>query len=208
MSTIAPDNLERVADAALSLAGLSARLDPTRYLAALAPGETPDMGRSILHMSGCGFAAGAALRRAGYAGAELAAPYVVGSAVSRVVGLARAHGAWRTSAPLVRGAVFLIGGPGGGGPEHMAIVVGVRPAGPGVFDLTVVQGGQTDEHGAQVTNRQIRRLSVAPGAWAVDGRAGVGWVDASALELGGGGGGGLELAALAVLVVGVAWALS
>ena len=55
-------------------------------------------------------------------------------------------------------------------------------------------------------NRARRLLTLAPGAWAIDGRQGAGWVDATALELGGGG--GLELAALAILVVGAAWALS
>lgn len=204
MSSITPGNLDRVAAAALPLVGLSARGSPANYMHALGPGETPEIQHAMLTMSGCGLAAAAALRDGGYLGGELAPPYQIGSAVSRLVALARARSAWRTTPPTTRGAIFLIGGPGKGGPEHMGIVGAATPTGSGSFAIDVVQGGQLDASGAQLINRATRLLRVDETGWSIDGRRGVGWIDASALPFD-------EpsdpLGAIAALLV-VGWAIS
>jgi len=123
----------RVVSFANSVAGLSAApATYDRYVALIAPAETVSVQRSMSTVSSCGLAVAGIWRAAGYYGAALNAPYVIGSAISRLISLAHSLRAW-TDFPATPGAAFP--SPGdmvflGGQYEHVYTVVSITTDGP------------------------------------------------------------------------------
>lgn len=146
-----------LAEFALSLVGLTADTAPSRascrerYLAAIAPGETPAMAAQMARMSGCALVA---LR--GYLAAFIkhpivSRPYVIGHAVSDLVTVGREAHAIREpgDAPEVGDVVIVGGGTDGGGSEHAWIFVEGTAS-----DAYGVDGGHFDVRGFQSVIRR------------------------------------------------------
>lgn len=185
---------EKVANYAKSVVGLSANPgDAARreaYIDLIAPGETRGMVDAMVRMSGCALVVAGIWRLAGVDEPQLRPPYKPGSAVSRLVAVARTHSAWVTfskgSLPCVGDAV-LIGDNGTGGTEHFYTVTSVDPS---TEILESVDGGQRDGGGFQAiaakkrtwrTGRDVVFMGTDPGSKAVGGRRIVGWVDVAKL---------------------------
>lgn len=174
---------ERIATLARSYVGCTAA-DP-RYVDLVGLGETERMRADMLTMSGCALVVAGLWRLAGLTASELAPPYRIGSAISRLQAVARRCGAWRQyrlgALPCV-GDVVLVQAP-----EHVYTVVTQPIATAAQVTFTSVDGGQI-EHGRQAI--KLRARTWAHGFdRARDDQAGalgrartiVGWVDVGTL---------------------------
>jgi len=174
------DRRVAVVQAALAVVGMGAH-DPEAYLDLVGPGESAEVRRAMLTLSGCALVAAGVLRRAGLEAPELAPPYRIGSAVSRLVAVAKRCGAWRTQGLPQLGDVVLVREP-----EHVFVVVEAPSReGAASASLVAVDGGQIWEAQQIVMQREHTwRLSstwrdVRPGLW----RQVVGWIDVGALPI-------------------------
>ncbi|KYF87775.1 hypothetical protein BE20_24840 [Sorangium cellulosum] len=184
----------RAVEIARSLAGLSA--DPRNpearreYLELIAPGEEPQRAADMARMSGCGLVVAGLWRRLGLEHPLLEPPYKVGTAISRLVEVARARGAWkpyRQGAIPLPGDAVLVGDAGHGEVEHIFTVLGVSTNHRVV--IASVDGGQRiDGHQVILTKKRVwvdgRDIVIAgkdPGAELVGGRRILGWVDLQSL---------------------------
>lgn len=97
------------AAAAAGLQGVGATREA--YLDLIAKGEGQRMRDSMLTMSGCALVVAGIWREAGVVDGALAAPYKIGTAVSRLVQIAKRAGAWREPSPILpqRGDMVLVG---------------------------------------------------------------------------------------------------
>lgn len=175
---------EQIATLARSFVGCDAS-DP-RYADLVGPGETEQMRRDMLTMYGCGLVVAGLWRLAGLTAPELAPPYRIGSAMTRLVAVARRCGAWRQyhlgAVPCVGDAVFVQA------PEHIFVVVSQPVVTLSQITFDSVDGGQI-EHGQQAIKLRARTWAHGfdrarddqPGAVAGRARTIVGWVDVSAL---------------------------
>ncbi|WP_437623914.1 hypothetical protein [Sorangium sp. So ce1151] len=119
------------------------------YLALIAPGETPAMQEAMGKMSGCGLVVAGIWRDTGVTSSHLDAPYVVASAISRLVTIAWSANAW------VRYEDKLAPSPGdmvlldADGPHtHVYTVITIERTSTG-YALTSVDGGQVDRQGCE-----------------------------------------------------------
>ncbi len=164
-----------------------------RYLDLVAPGESSEVQREMGLMSGCGLVVAGVWRAIGVKSHELDQPYKIGSAVSRLVQVARAAGAW---VPFAEGKVpspgdmVWVGGGSNGGVEHVYTVTSVTP-GP-TPALESVDGGQRDaKHNETILarkrvwkgDRDIVFQGNDPGAAAGTGRRVNGWIDVTKLPV-------------------------
>lgn len=194
------DRRAAVVQAALAVVGMGAH-DPEAYLDLVGPGESAEVRRAMLTMSGCALVAAGVLRRAGLRTEgipAMAPPYRIGSAVSRLLSLAQFCGAWRSDRHMLPspGDIVLVKAP-----EHVFIVTAVTPhstitkgvAWVASAWLESVDGGQLDAQGRQVVRRRERAWAMGA-RWldqarddgaAVYGlaRQVVGWIDVGALPI-------------------------
>lgn len=192
------DRRAAVVREALAVVGLGAH-DPEAYLDLVGPGEAPATRAAMLTMSGCALVAAGVLRRAGLRvedAPELAPPYRIGSAVSRLLAVARRCEAWRPMGPGAglpcRGDIVVLMDP-----EHVLVVV-QEPVmlAPDAASIVSIDGGQLDAQGRQVVARRERQWARAAwaawwrtygrderGAWVTERRAVLGWIDAEALPI-------------------------
>lgn len=166
------------------------------YLDAIAPGETESMKKQMATMSGCGLIVAAVWRLLGVKHYKLDPPYIVGTAVSRLVTLARKVNAWvpfKTDQLPNPGDMVLIGDNGAGGVEHVYTVTSVTPAADGQpVVLESIDGGQRDLAKYQLVlakkrvwrgNKDIVFTASDPGSAKVGGRKIYGHVDVTKLPL-------------------------
>ncbi|WP_437647839.1 hypothetical protein [Sorangium sp. So ce362] len=158
-----PELRQRAAELASGLAGMggSTRAASRReeYLDLIAPGESPRMQAEMARMSGCALVAAGCWRALGVRHPLLAAPYAVGTAVSRLMRIgaearairrpdpdAREHGPRELWAMPGPGDVVLVGS---GANEHVFVVIeaGLRAGVPVIWAL---DGGQRDVEGYQL----------------------------------------------------------
>ncbi len=191
---------DRIVEEANAVEGLTADPqygDPEKYLDLVGPGETKEIRQAMLGMSGCALTVAGIWRRVGIKHAKLAPPYKNGSAVSRLISIAREVGAW---VPFKNGLVptpadmVLVGdNTQAGGVEHVYTIVAI-------LDETIhsVDGGQRTRRldaktgkGFQAIygktrvwkkDRDIVFAGTDPGAAVAGGRKIYGWVDAAKLE--------------------------
>jgi hypothetical protein len=179
---------QRMVAAANAVVGLGANPEDEarreRYLDLIAPDETENARDEMAQMSGCGLVVAGIWRAAGVVDARLDAPYRIGSAITRLVAIARSAGAWvaygrgRRPSP---GDMVLVGGQGAGGPEHVYTVTSI--SGDADPHVTSVDGGRRDAHGYQTIDAVTR---VWKGGRDVAGhlsRAIAGWIDCSRLPI-------------------------
>ncbi|WP_437489497.1 hypothetical protein WME75_10825 [Sorangium sp. So ce1014] len=184
----------RAVEIARSLAGLSA--DPKspkarrEYLDLVASEEEPHRASDMARMSGCGLVVAGLWRRLGLEHPLLCAPYKVGTAISRLVEVARARGAWR---PYRQGAIplpgdaVLVGDGSKSEVEHFYVVLGVA-TNHRVMIASMDGGQRVDGHQAILPKKRVwvggRDVVIDgkdPGAELVGGRKIVGWVDVQSL---------------------------
>lgn len=184
------DRRAAVVREALAVVGLGAH-DPEPYLDLVGPGESAAIRAAMLTMSGCALVAAGVLRRAGLDAPELAPPYRIGTAVSRLMSLAVHHAAWRSDRHMLPGPgdIVLVRAP-----EHVFIVVEPTQLDLRTASLVSVDGGQLDAQGRQVVRQRVRRWTLGErwrdrarddGAAQLLGaeRAVYGWIDVGALPL-------------------------
>jgi hypothetical protein len=181
---------ERATKAAQSFVGLDANpMDANsrqRYLDVIAPGESASLAAEMALMSGCGLVVAGIWRAAGVSHARLRPTYAVGTAISRLVDIARSAGAW---VPFARGIfpgpgdMVLVGGNGKRGPEHVFTVMSIASE-QGRVQIQSVDGGQRDENNfetillkSRVWNGQMDTVAGGPS------REIVGWIDVSLLPV-------------------------
>ncbi len=148
-----PDAMRQmIVSTAKFIVGLSANprdaISRAKYLELVGPEETQDMRNQMGSMSGCGLTVAGIWRMAGVKSRLLDAPYRVGTAVSRLISLAREAKAWvpytDDSKPGI-GDMVLIGDNGPGGPEHVYTILSFKNTEEeGVLILRTVDGGQQD----------------------------------------------------------------
>jgi hypothetical protein len=189
---------ERAAAVARSLDGIGAnpKSSPARarFIELVAPGEKPRRGKELAALSSCALVAAGVWRSVGVEHALLRAPYVLGTAVSRLVQIGLMAGAVRRPSPelVVMPAAGDVCWVGDGGAEHVfvCIEVGLRA---GAQVLWTLDGGQRDADGFQLAacREHIWRAAgarvvdvardITPGkSWGNE-RAVQGWIDLEAV---------------------------
>jgi hypothetical protein len=138
---------------ALSVEGLgAAAATRVAYLDLLAcsPDETPAMREAMAEMSSCALTIRGLWWRASCRHAILAAPYVVGHAVSDLITIAHDYGALRprTYAPRPGDVVYI------DNPGHVLTVIAVDGA-----TVTSIDGGQRDAAHLECITRRTRTLA-------------------------------------------------
>jgi len=163
-----------------------------RYLELIASGEPPAKQEEMAKMSGCALLTGGIWRVAGVDAASLHSPYKIGTAISRLVAIARAAKAWipfKEGEYPAPGDMVLVGDNGPGGVEHVYTVVGIELS-DGQVTIQSVDGGQRDARGHQAVllkqrvwrGRQDCVVNASdPGAQKSGGRIIQGWADVSRL---------------------------
>lgn len=190
---------KRAVEIARSMAGLSANPRKAegrlRYVALIAPGEAEGKAKEMATMSGCGLLVAGIWRELGVKAAQLEPPYKVGTAVSRLIQVARAAKAWvpyKKDARPAPGDMVLVGDNGAGGVEHVYTVVSVTEGAQGL-EIESIDGGQRDQERCQLVllkqrvwkgNRDCVRSGSDPGAQLAGGRVIQGWIDVSRLPVG------------------------
>ena len=150
-----------------------------RYLGLVAPGEALDVQKDMGNMSGCGLVVAGIWRAVGVWEQKLYAPYVIGSAISRLFDIAEAHGAWvgwdASRRPSPGDMVHV----GAGTPqEHVYTVLEVSADGS---SLTTVDGGQKDSSGYQIILQKTRTWSGSVDMCGGVSRTISGWIDVAKL---------------------------
>lgn len=117
------------------------------YVSVVAPGENLETQESMATLSGCGLTVAGIWRACGYYGAALNAPYVNGSAISRLINIGDEVGGW---VPYAAGAlpspgdmVFI----GDGSDQHVYTVISVTSESGGVTVIQSVDGGYPGSSG-------------------------------------------------------------
>lgn len=179
-------------DAAMAVVGLGANPrfpeKQEAYAQLIAPDELPLKTRDMLRMSGCALTVAGIWRAVGITHTKLNPPYVIGTAVSRLLSIARQVDAW---VPYSRGAlprpgdVVLVGDNKTGGTEHVFLVSAIVSSSTGDY-LESIDGGQRDAQGYQVIERKKRLWigqldAVYTKEVLSKGRKIIGWVDCTKL---------------------------
>lgn len=185
---------------ARSYNGTSVSFSRDRYVDLLGPNETKAMQDYFCDpkTSGCALTIRGLLRKLGCSDQRVSPPYKFGTAISLLVGIARARNAWNASnignLPIA-GDFVLVGGDKtkDGGVEHVFTVCSVDMDDKGIL-ITSIDGGQRDPKGQQAilakTRRWVERggaywdVSAAgsdPGSNAPGGRRVQGWSDVEKL---------------------------
>ncbi|MDI3291233.1 hypothetical protein [Polyangium sp. 15x6] len=163
-----------------------------RYIELIAPGEPSSKQEEMAKMSGCALLVGGIWRAVGVDAPSLLPPYKIGTAISRLVSIARAVKAWipfKEQEYPAPGDMVLVGDNAKGGVEHVYTVVGVELS-DGNVTIRSVDGGQRDAKGHQAVllkqrvwrGRQDCVVNASdPGAQKSGGRIIQGWVDVSRL---------------------------
>lgn len=188
---------ERLIDLANQYAGVTVTDAKDRYVELLGPDETPAMRQYFCDpaTSGCALTIRGLWRKLGVEDRRVKPAYVFGKAVTWLVEIAKARGAWQTAKldllPLP-GDFVLVGGDKvkDGGVEHVFTIVSIVQDGTGAL-ITSVDGGQRDAKGNQSIFAKTRRWTVKggsywdvsaqgsdPGSNAYGGRRVIGWGDA------------------------------
>ena len=188
----------KIVDFALTCAGLGA--DPAkpdnkkRYIELIAPGEIPHTQDEMAKMSGCALLIGGIWRHVGVNASALQPPYKVGTAISRLVTIARSANAWipfKAGEYPGPGDMVLVGDNGKGGVEHVYTVVGIEMSDEKVA-IRSIDGGQRDAKSHQLVllkervwrGRQDIVVNASdPGGQKAGGRVIQGWVDVSKLPI-------------------------
>lgn len=165
-----------------------------RYVSLLFPNDGHNQASAMARgMSGCALFALSVMRLAGLKHSLLAEPYVrrIGRAVADVIEVSKGFAAWRGLGKSILlpeptpGCIALIGGPGGGGLEHVLIVTGVTQ---GIVDS--IDGGQGPRSTA-IRHRRRRLqargselwLTTADGPTTSTGRRVAGFLDPELIEV-------------------------
>lgn len=161
-----------------------------QYLDLIAPGETKQLVEAMAKMSGCALVVAGIWRRAGLQNTQLEPPYKIGSAIARLISVARQLNSWRLYQKGLMpkpGDMVLVGDNRGGGVEHVYTVTSVDSE---KKTLESVDGGQKDSAGYQTILRRRRTWANGrdvvfqgsdPGSRSVGGRVIVGVVDVGKL---------------------------
>lgn len=159
------------------------------YLAFIAPGETANTQASMAEMSGCGLTVAGIWRASGVDSSALYPPYVTGTAISRLMSIADAAGAWvpySSSLAPVPGDMVLLDE--SGADTHVYTVITITPTSTG-YALTSVDGGQIDEQDFETILLKSRTWSGSNDTVAAQGADGAstrtinGWVSLANLPL-------------------------
>jgi hypothetical protein len=175
-------------DAAVAVVGLGANPrhveNRTLYVRLIASGEPTAKTRDMIRMSGCALTVAGIWRTAGVVHTKLEPPYIIGTAVSRLISVARQADAWIPYNEELRpspGDVVLVGDNKLGGSEHVFTVVESEGS-----NLESVDGGQLDLEGYQVIKRKKRLWkgqvdASYSGNMLSKGRKIIGWIDCTRL---------------------------
>lgn len=148
---------------ATSIAGLSAPSNYASYVSVIAPGETITTQQSMATTSSCGLAVAGIWRACGYYGPTLNAPYVVGSALSRLMDIGQAAGGYM---PYTQG---MLPNPGDmvflGTEEHVYTVISVVDQGNGNAVIQSVDGGQPSDASSSVPGAGCDAILACQHTW-------------------------------------------
>lgn len=143
------DLRERFIGIAASYVGCGYATEAQRFMDLVAPGEAPARQRAIATFdSTCGLACRGWLGEAGLVDRRLAAPYIDGRVNSDLAAMAREAAALITVAELEPADIVIIGAQ-----EHVFVVESIDG-----MEITTLQGGEKDTHGAQIIARMKRTL--------------------------------------------------
>lgn len=179
----------KIVAAAPTIVGLDADpADPDQrrgYLELIAPGESAGVAAEMATLSGCGLVVAGLWRAAGVKDAQLNAPYRVGTAISRLVSIAHAAGAWVSFAAgrfPEPGDMVLVGDNGAGGIQHVFTVTAITVDQQGAAQIESVDGGQRDAKGFETILARSRTWDGSRDTVAREAsRLIVGWINASLL---------------------------
>lgn len=154
---------ERAAAIAKSVIGLGATSNVQRFADFLGgPGEAQATSMAMAtapQSSTCGLVLGAIWRAAGVKDKRLAPPYIIATAISRLVAMLQEVGGWRTDVasyePQPGDGMFLdVDKPS----AHVNMIVGVEKTATG-WILQTVDGGVVDMHGKQMIAGRVHTLT-------------------------------------------------
>lgn len=163
---------EKIMAMAKSYDGVSVTSAKDRYVDLLGPDETKVMRTYFCdaQTSGCALTIRGLWRKMGCSDKRVSPPYVLGKAITWLVGIARDRDGWSASKVGTYprpGDFVLVGGDKekDGGVEHVFTVLSVEPQQDGSVVLSSVDGGQRDAHQQQAIFAKHRRWSVRGGAY-------------------------------------------
>ncbi len=165
----------------------------SRYVELIAPGETAGKQEEMVKMSGCALVVAGIWRGIGVNAPSLQRPYIIGTAVMRLIAIGRAVNSWipfqEGEIPAL-GDMVLVGDNGPGGVEHVYTVVGIEQSN-GKLTIHSVDGGQRDAERNETVllkqrvwnGRQDCVVNASdPGGQSTSGRIIQGWVDVGKLS--------------------------